>query len=77
VLETAPKLSQDSAYLRVQRPDNLLRWDLTVKPGQTGEKAAALAYQFKLEYASKRSSEWLIRKRRHHPHRRWLSALPY
>ncbi len=49
--ETAPKLSEDSAYLRVQRPENLLRWDLTVEPGQTGEKAAALAYQFKLEYA--------------------------
>ena len=34
-----------------QRPENLLRWDLTVAPGQTGEKAATLAYQFKLEYA--------------------------
>jgi uncharacterized protein (TIGR02231 family) len=51
LLETTPKLSQDSAYQRSQRPDNLLRWDLTVEPGQTGEKAATLAYQFKLEYA--------------------------
>ena len=33
------------------RPDNLLRWDLTVSPGQTGEKAVIVAYQFKLEYA--------------------------
>jgi len=51
LLEATPKLSQDSAYLRSQRPENLLRWDLTVEPGQTGEKAASLAYQFKLEYA--------------------------
>jgi hypothetical protein len=28
-----------------------LRWDLTVNPGQSGEKAHSLAYQFKLEYA--------------------------
>jgi hypothetical protein len=33
--------------LRLQR----LRWDLTVGPGQTGEKASTVAYQFKLEYA--------------------------
>jgi uncharacterized protein (TIGR02231 family) len=51
LLETTPKLSQDSGYLRSQRSENLLRWDLTVEPGQTGEKAATLAYQFKLEYA--------------------------
>jgi hypothetical protein len=51
LLETTPKLSQDSGYQRSQRPDNLLRWDLSVEPGQTGEKAATLAYQFKLEYA--------------------------
>jgi hypothetical protein len=37
--------------LWIQRPENLLRWDLTVQPGQTGEKSASLAYQFKLEYA--------------------------
>jgi Domain of unknown function (DUF4139)/N-terminal domain of unknown function (DUF4140) len=51
LVETTPKLSEDSAYLRTQRSENLLRWDLTVQPGQTGEKAATLAYQFKLEYA--------------------------
>jgi hypothetical protein len=51
LVEPSPKLSQDSTYQRVERPDNLLRWDLTVEPGMTGEKAATVAYQFKLEYA--------------------------
>jgi uncharacterized protein (TIGR02231 family) len=51
LIEATPKLSEDSGYLRSQRSDNLLRWDLTVQPGQTGDKAANLAYQFKLEYA--------------------------
>jgi hypothetical protein len=49
--EPAPKLSEDPTYLRRERPENLLRWDLTVGPGQNGEKAAVVAYQFKLEYA--------------------------
>jgi hypothetical protein len=51
LVEPAPKLSDDPAYLRHERPENLLRWDLTVGPGQTGEKAATVAYQFKLEFA--------------------------
>src|SRR5262249_35031683 len=49
--DPSPKLSDDPTYLRLERPDNLLRWDLSVEPGMTGEKAAAIAYQFKLEYA--------------------------
>jgi uncharacterized protein (TIGR02231 family) len=51
LVDPAPRLSDDPAYLRVERPDNLLRWDLTVEPGTNGEKAATIAYQFKLEYA--------------------------
>jgi hypothetical protein len=50
-LEPAPKLSEDPTNLRRERPENLLRWDLTVGPGQNGEKATAVAYQFKREYA--------------------------
>jgi uncharacterized protein (TIGR02231 family) len=46
-----PKLSADPTYVRKDRPDNLLRWDLTVAPGTSGEKAATIDYQFKLEYA--------------------------
>jgi hypothetical protein len=51
LVEPAPKLSEDPTYLGRERPENLLRWDLDVAPGQSGEKAATVAYQFKLEYA--------------------------
>jgi hypothetical protein len=51
LLSPAPKLSEDPAYMRRERPQNLLRWDMTVGPGQSGEKAAAVNYQFKMEYA--------------------------
>jgi hypothetical protein len=51
LVEPAPKLSDDPTYLRRERPENLLRWDLTVAAESSGEKAAAIAYQFKLEYA--------------------------
>jgi hypothetical protein len=49
--KTSPELSTDPAYVREERPDNLLRWDLTIEPGTTGEKAKEVLYQFKLEYA--------------------------
>ena len=49
--EPKPKLSADPSYARKDRPQNLLRWDLTVEPGTNGEKAATIDYQFKLEYA--------------------------
>jgi hypothetical protein len=51
LVEPSPKLSDNATYLRQERPENLLRWDLTVAPGQTDEKAATVAYRFKLEYA--------------------------
>ena len=51
LVEPSPKLSVNATYLRQERPENLLRWDLNVAPGQTDEKAATVAYQFKLEYA--------------------------
>jgi hypothetical protein len=51
LVEPSPKLSGDPTYLRRERPENLLRWDVAVDPGQTGEKAASIAYQFRLEYA--------------------------
>src|SRR5262249_56398648 len=49
--EPKPKLSADPTYARKDRPENLLRWDLAVEPGTSGEKAATIDYQFKLEYA--------------------------
>jgi hypothetical protein len=49
LVKTAPTLSTDAIYLRESRPQNLLRWDLTVEPGKNGEKAMAINYEFKLE----------------------------
>jgi uncharacterized protein (TIGR02231 family) len=51
LVDPSLKLSDDPAYLRSGRPDNLLRWDLTVAPESHGEKAMSVSYQFKLEYA--------------------------
>ncbi|HSI32636.1 MAG TPA: DUF4139 domain-containing protein [Tepidisphaeraceae bacterium] len=51
LVKTSPELSTDPQYLRDERPDNLLRWDLTIDPGMTGERAKEVGYQFKLEYA--------------------------
>jgi uncharacterized protein (TIGR02231 family) len=47
--KTTPEISTDPLYLRENRPNNLLRWDLKVEPAMTGEKALAINYQFKLE----------------------------
>jgi Domain of unknown function (DUF4139)/N-terminal domain of unknown function (DUF4140) len=49
LVKAAPEISTDALYLREQRPNNLLRWDLTVEPGRNGEKATAINYEFKLE----------------------------
>ena len=47
--KTSPELSKDPIYLREQRPNNLLRWDVTVEPGMAGEKALPINYEFKME----------------------------
>ncbi len=49
LLKTTPEMSKDAIYQREQRPNNLLRWDVTVEPASTGEKALAINYGFKLE----------------------------
>jgi uncharacterized protein (TIGR02231 family) len=49
LLKTAPELSKDAVYLREQRPSNLLRWDVTIEPNTSGEKALPINYEFKLE----------------------------
>jgi uncharacterized protein (TIGR02231 family) len=46
-----PPLSEDPAYLRRDRPRNLLRWDLEIEPGSNRESAATISYEFKLEYS--------------------------
>ena len=57
--EARPELSGDALYNRVIRPDNLLRWDLTVPGGTVGEKALTITYQFRLEYAKEMAVEYL------------------
>jgi len=47
--KTLPELSKDPAYLNNQRKQNLLRWDVTVDPNATGEKAFPIQYELKLE----------------------------
>lgn len=48
-----PELSRDGLYLREDRPKNLLRWDLELEPGQYGEKALKVDYEFKMELDKK------------------------
>jgi uncharacterized protein (TIGR02231 family) len=50
LLRAAPEVSTDPSYVREQRPNNLLRWDVSVEPGMSGEKALAIDYEFKLEH---------------------------
>jgi uncharacterized protein (TIGR02231 family) len=49
LLRSSPEVCQDPGYVREQRPTNLLRWDVNVEPGMTGEKSLAIRYEFKLE----------------------------
>ncbi len=58
LIDVRPDLSADAPYVRLMRPDNLLRWDLTVPPGTIGDKALVVAYQFKLEYARNMAIEY-------------------
>ena len=38
LVEPSPKLSDDPTYLRQERPENLLRWDLTVAPARPAKR---------------------------------------
>jgi hypothetical protein len=49
LIKSTPDLSKDGVYLREEKPNNLLRWDLEVKPTMNGENALAIHYEFKLE----------------------------
>lgn len=43
-------LSDDPAYLRLRRPDGILRWDTTVAANATGEDAHVVSYEFDLAF---------------------------
>ncbi len=49
------ELSTDPAYVRLDRPQNLLRWDLSVPAGANGEKAETVTYQFEMAYDRNRT----------------------
>jgi uncharacterized protein (TIGR02231 family) len=49
LVKTTPALCGDSMYLREDRPNNLLRWDVDIDPEMRGEKAHKIAYEFQLE----------------------------
>jgi uncharacterized protein (TIGR02231 family) len=49
LLKTTPDLSKDPIYQREHRPNNLLRWDVTVDANTHSEKATPINFEFKLE----------------------------
>jgi hypothetical protein len=49
LVKAEPEVSADPLYVREERPNNLLRWDLKVDPTMNGEKARSVRYEFKLE----------------------------
>ena len=59
LVEAKPELSADPLYQRIFRPDNLLRWDLTVPPGTIGEKALPITYRFRVEHAKQVALDYL------------------
>jgi uncharacterized protein (TIGR02231 family) len=50
LVRASPDLSTGEDYLRTDRPKNLLRWDLPVKPNAGGAEAATISYEFKLQF---------------------------
>ncbi len=44
------ELSKDPTYLRRERPKNILRWDLDVPAGASGEKSLAVEYDFTVDH---------------------------
>jgi hypothetical protein len=51
LVKATPELSKDALYVREEKPNNLLRWDLEVDPAMNGEKALTINYEFKIELA--------------------------
>ena len=49
LLSPKPALSTDTLYVRDDYAKGLLRWDVNVEPKQSGEKALAIDYEFRME----------------------------
>lgn len=49
------KLSDDPVYLRLERPKGILRWDIEVPAGASGEKPRIVDYGYRVEFDRKLS----------------------
>lgn len=45
-----PELSSDAEYVRTQRKENILRYDVQVAPASSGSVASEVLYTFRMEY---------------------------
>jgi uncharacterized protein (TIGR02231 family) len=51
LIKTTPELcARDEMYVREQRPNNLLRWDVEVEPGMNGQRSLQIDYEFKMAH---------------------------
>ncbi|MEM6430253.1 MAG: mucoidy inhibitor MuiA family protein [Deinococcota bacterium] len=50
LLDTSDPLSEDALYVRVERPEGLLRWDTTLEPNLAGSDALRVQYSYLLEF---------------------------
>lgn len=50
VISTGQPLSDDAEYVKGTKRDGILRWDVVVPPGGTGQSALTVEYTFRLEY---------------------------
>ena len=48
--ETPRPLSTDPLYERLEKPNNILRWDVDLPPEASDEKAVSIRYTFKVEF---------------------------
>jgi hypothetical protein len=62
LVKSSREVSPDPAYQRDERSKGLLRWDLTIQPGTSGEKAEMISYSFKMEYAREATITQLMSK---------------
>ncbi len=49
-LASGPDLSVDAEYVKTQRKENILRYDVQVAPASSGSTAAEVLYTFRMEY---------------------------
>jgi len=49
MVKSEPSVCTDPVYVREDRANNLLRWDVDVEPDMRGEKALRIQYEFQLE----------------------------